>query len=180
MPSSGYVADTFVAGEQPTTAKWNELWGNDAAFNSGAGFNDSVIVARHLAAGAVTAPAILNYNIPYQKDNSNTISNTTSNTNVLMQVGWGQVVGNNSTNVADTVTFPTSFTTVLGLVVTLGGVKTSPAAASITDLTLGYTTVAEVSWSNLTNAGFQLDMNRSTTTFATTAFYGYTWMAWGI
>lgn len=30
----GYVANTFTAGEQPTTTVWNELWSNDAAFNS--------------------------------------------------------------------------------------------------------------------------------------------------
>lgn len=34
-----YSADTFVADEQPTTAKWNKLWNNDAAFNDGSGFN---------------------------------------------------------------------------------------------------------------------------------------------
>lgn len=30
----GYVANTFTAGQQPTTTVWNELWSNDAAFNS--------------------------------------------------------------------------------------------------------------------------------------------------
>ncbi len=30
----GYTANTFTAGEQPTTSVWNELWGNDAAFNA--------------------------------------------------------------------------------------------------------------------------------------------------
>jgi len=29
-----YSADTFTAGEVPTTAKWNKLWGNDADFDS--------------------------------------------------------------------------------------------------------------------------------------------------
>lgn len=28
-----YSADTFTAGEVPTTAKWNKLWNNDANFN---------------------------------------------------------------------------------------------------------------------------------------------------
>ena len=56
MASSGYVADTFVAGEQPTTSKWNELWGNDAAFNSGTGFNDGIIVSRHFATSGLQLP----------------------------------------------------------------------------------------------------------------------------
>lgn len=29
-----YSADTFTAGEVPTTAKWNKLWSNDADFDS--------------------------------------------------------------------------------------------------------------------------------------------------
>lgn len=33
-----YTAGSFVADEQPTTAKWNYLWSNDAAFNDGSGF----------------------------------------------------------------------------------------------------------------------------------------------
>lgn len=32
-----YSADSFTAGEQPTTAKWNKLWSNDASFNDGTG-----------------------------------------------------------------------------------------------------------------------------------------------
>lgn len=34
-----YSADSFVADEQPTTAKWNKLWSNDAAFNDSSGIN---------------------------------------------------------------------------------------------------------------------------------------------
>lgn len=50
MASSGYTAITFVANEQPTTAKWNLIGSNDASFNSGNGFEDGIIIARHLAA----------------------------------------------------------------------------------------------------------------------------------
>lgn len=32
-----YSADTFTSLEQPTLAKWNKLWANDAAFNDGTG-----------------------------------------------------------------------------------------------------------------------------------------------
>lgn len=48
-----YSADTFVADEQPTTAKWNKLWSNDASFNDGTGIADDVIDSRHYAAGSV-------------------------------------------------------------------------------------------------------------------------------
>lgn len=56
MASSGYVADTFVAGEQPTTSKWNELWSNDASFNNGNGFNDNILVSRHFATSGLQLP----------------------------------------------------------------------------------------------------------------------------
>lgn len=48
-----YSADTFVADEQPTTAKWNKLWTNDAAFNDGSGFAAGALgsVNASLAAG---------------------------------------------------------------------------------------------------------------------------------
>lgn len=42
-----YSADTFVADEQPTTAKWNKLWSNDAAFNDGTGFADGALGSVH-------------------------------------------------------------------------------------------------------------------------------------
>jgi len=45
-----YSADTFVADEQPTTAKWNKLWSNDASFNDGTGIADDAIIARHISA----------------------------------------------------------------------------------------------------------------------------------
>lgn len=52
MASSGYTAITFVADEQPTTAKWNLIGSNDASFNNGNGFEDGIIVARHYAAAS--------------------------------------------------------------------------------------------------------------------------------
>lgn len=48
-----YSADTFVADEQPTTAKWNKLWSNDASFNDGTGIADNAVITRHLADGTV-------------------------------------------------------------------------------------------------------------------------------
>lgn len=78
-PSTGYVADTFVAGEQPTTSKWNELWGNDASFNSGNGFNDSIIISRHLAAGLSVADKALNpYKFSVYINGAQTITSTST------------------------------------------------------------------------------------------------------
>jgi len=51
MSSSGYTLWSVTAGEQPTTAKWNLLGSNDASFNTGLGFNDQILIARHLSTG---------------------------------------------------------------------------------------------------------------------------------
>lgn len=53
MPASGYTAITFVADELLTSTKMNLMGANDAAFNNGNGFNDSAIIARHIATNAV-------------------------------------------------------------------------------------------------------------------------------
>lgn len=58
MPSSGYTAITFVANEQPTTAKWNLIGSNDSSFNLGTGLEDSTILARHIAANVIQAGKI--------------------------------------------------------------------------------------------------------------------------
>jgi microcystin-dependent protein len=61
MPASGYTSHTFTAGEVPTTTIWNYLWGNDAAFNNGNGFNDGIIVWRHLTSDIVPTGLIIPY-----------------------------------------------------------------------------------------------------------------------
>lgn len=58
MASSGYTAISFVANEQPTTAKWNLIGSNDSSFNLGTGLEDGTIVARHYANGSIAANKI--------------------------------------------------------------------------------------------------------------------------
>lgn len=53
----GYSADSFTAGEQPTTAKWNKLWANDASFNDGTGIGANVIDYTKVAVGFVVQTA---------------------------------------------------------------------------------------------------------------------------
>lgn len=52
MSIAGYVAGTFTAGQQPTTSVWNELWSNDAAFNTFLTTNNS-LTANLLATNAI-------------------------------------------------------------------------------------------------------------------------------
>jgi hypothetical protein len=51
MPSSGYTAWSVAFGDQPTTAKWNQLGTNDASFNNGNGLEDRTILTRHIGVG---------------------------------------------------------------------------------------------------------------------------------
>ena len=58
MPGSGYTAITFVANEQPTTAKWNLIGSNFASLVNGNGFDDDFLIARHVADGAILPNAL--------------------------------------------------------------------------------------------------------------------------
>lgn len=58
MASSGYTAITFVADQLLTSTVMNQMAANDAAFNNGNGFEDSIILTRHLNALNVTKAKI--------------------------------------------------------------------------------------------------------------------------
>jgi hypothetical protein len=58
MPSSGYTLWSVIASEMPTTSKWNLLGANDASMNTGLGFNDGVLIARHFSNGAAGTSAV--------------------------------------------------------------------------------------------------------------------------
>ena len=49
MASSGYTAITFVADQLLTSTVMNQMAANDAAFNNGNGFEDSILLTRHFA-----------------------------------------------------------------------------------------------------------------------------------
>lgn len=96
MASSNYAAWSVVAGEQPTTAKWNILGTNDAAFNTGQGLNDGAIVARHLSASALG----LIYPIgAIYTEMTGTNPSTTFGFGTWVQFGQGQtLIGQNSSD----------------------------------------------------------------------------------
>ena len=71
-----YSADTFVADEQPTTAKWNKLWSNDASFNDGTGIADNAIINRHMNDDSVTGDNLSLDSTEYQLASAFTTSST--------------------------------------------------------------------------------------------------------
>lgn len=172
----GYTAQTFVADEQPTTAKWNLLWANDASFNDGTGIANDAILSSHILAGELLE------NVNYQTDNSNTIASNT-NQKVKLQMGWNQAVGTGASAFTVAVTFPTAFTTVLGVVTSLNAVKSTTAASGLTDTSANYHTGSEVfgiSAGTVTASGFTANLARTAGSYAGTTYYLFSWIAWGI
>lgn len=80
-----YSADTFVADEQPTTAKWNKLWSNDASFNDGTGIGDNAIDSRHYVDNSID-PEHLATNAIFLGTSTKTDSNFTTSSATPVQV----------------------------------------------------------------------------------------------
>ena len=113
-----------------------------------------------------------------QTDDSNSIASATT-AGLIVQYGWGQIVGNATTNLTDTVTFPTAFTTIMGFTVCHVGGKTGSAATSITDLNVSASTTAYAAAGVLTTTTAGVTLSRGTS-YGATSYYGYTWIAWGV
>ena len=183
MASSGYTAITFIANEQPTTAKWNLIGSNDASFNNGNGFEDNILVARHFSDASIAGTRIIDLPLRYQTDNNNTIASNTSGKNVTIQAGWAANTGSAASSMSIPVTFPTAFTTILGVVTQLNAVKATTAPSTIKDLNANYNTTAEtfsVSAGTISETGFTANLARNSATFSAGTYYGFSWLAWGI
>lgn len=104
-----YSADTFVADEQPTTAKWNKLWSNDASFNDGSGLNNiSNPIVANSANHLVLTPGTSKFvkvAVLRQDNTTNAYKN-----NSIILTGWGVVAYNTgAANVTDAVTYGITF-----------------------------------------------------------------------
>lgn len=162
-----YSAWSVVYGEQPSAAKWNILGTNDSEFNS---------LISHNAGGQM----VLN-DTRVQTDNSNSIANSTVD-NLLVQFGWGQVVGSGASTVTDTVTYPTAFDTVYGVTISFAGSDTSaPPAPTITglDTASGGNTSPHAYTTSIGTTTFGVVLDRIAGTFNASFYWGYTWIAWG-
>lgn len=161
-----YASWSVVFGEQPSATKWNILGTNDAEFNS-------MIVK---TAGGLTTVNLLRM----QNDNANSINDSTAS-NVMVQGGWAQTVGDASADIFDSITFPTEFDTILYVMTSTGGRGTSGAAATIANVTLAYASGASstASWDDVTVSGFNVSQNRSTGSYTSGEYYAFSWQAWG-
>lgn len=129
-----------------------------------------------------TAPGV-KLQLRTQTDNSNTIASATT-AGVFVQYGWGQIIGNDTTSVTETITFPTAYTTVLGVMVSAGGASGSAPspATSITDSTTEYGTTGALSiqWTDASTTGFRVTLGRTGANFSSASYYAYSWIAWGV
>lgn len=124
MASSGYTAITFVANEQPTTAKWNLIGSNDASFNNGNGFEDGILVTRHYADSSITGAKIASYRTK-RKNNGSAIAETAAR----IETGWEVVQPGATSQGSKAVTFQTAFTNVPIIFTDMGGDQTSGTQA---------------------------------------------------
>ena len=102
-----YSADSFVADEQPTTAKWNKRWNNDASFNDGSGIaslawgttslsNVYKFRARRVAAQNTSAGAAVKINFDTEDFDTNSNYDNATNYRYTAAVAgfypiWGHV-----------------------------------------------------------------------------------------
>jgi hypothetical protein len=135
---------------------------------------DSVSTAK-IANDAVTGAKIATYKIQSQEDTTNTTQTT-----AVIQTGWGQIFGNGTASMTETITFPTPFTKVLGVSVTSLGYKTGGAtAAAIGEFNANINPPSIVSSVNITTSGFTVVFVASSGTLGG-AYHGYSWMVIGI
>lgn len=152
-----------------TAQDMNERHANDVALANGSGLDD----------GAVNPRSTSLFN--YQTDNSGSIQNVL-NGKLKVQMGWGQLAGSGTAVITDQVSFPQSFSTLLGVSASLVGVKAGSSASSVTDFTTTYGAGAGYSVASglPSNSGFTMSMTRSTGTFSSSTYWGYSWIAWGL
>lgn len=154
----------------------------------GLGNVDNTSDATKFSSPTITTPTIAQINnavapgvkiqVRTQTDNSNSIANATT-AGVYIQYGWGQVLGTGASTLTDSVTLPTAFTTILGVIINWIGFKTGGAVA--TDITGFNTAIGAgniIQTINISTSGFTMSAV-STGTFGA-AYHGYSWIAWGI
>lgn len=170
-----YSADTFVADEQPTTAKWNKLWSNDASFNDGSGLNNisNPIVANsanHLVLTPGTSK-LVKVAVLRQTDTTNAYKN-----NTIILTGTGVITQTAVPAVAESVTYGLTFD---ATPVVLPGNYGSDYAASSTMPSGNRGKAASISIDNHSTTGFRVVIDALSGNFTNAQFSAYGWAAIG-
>lgn len=159
-----------------TAAAWNDtVDGILVAHNQDGTQKDNSVTTAAIQDSAVTAAKIASLPSRRQADTTNTTPN------VAIQAGWGYIVGNGSSTIAKTVTFPAAFATPPIVTVTaLGTRATSAGTPTGPDWFTGNAANNARINTAITTTGFTaLISEESAGTLANTTNYGFTWIAIG-
>lgn len=109
---------------------------------------------------------------------------TTTYSNIVMQTGFEylQTGAGGQTNLSGTVTFPTAYTTLLGVIPNVTGAKNSATPPTgITDNTASFSAGDVLgSADSVTNSTFLLHIRLISGTFGANQSWNASWIAWGI
>jgi hypothetical protein len=177
LPTAGYGSDLFDA----LTATLNQTDGTlKTSIVTTTKINDSAVTTAKIADANVTSAKLVEafFKGRQQADTTNsTVSGMT------VQFGWGYRVGDGSTiQLSKTVTFPVAFASApIVLITPLGYKSGSPAPTSISQFTSAgpSTNPFYVQTSNISASSFSAVLGRSGTTWSTTDYAGFSWIAIG-
>ena len=177
--ANGATTEILVGGGASALPVWTTASGTGTPIRQGTPTITTPTIAQ---INNSSAPGV-KLQVRTQTDDNNSISSATTAA-VFMQYGWGQAAGNDTTSFTTAVTFPTAFTTVMGVIVSPGAASGggSTAATSITNLTTEFanTQGLNAQWSDVTTTGFNVTLGRTATNFGSTAWYSFSWIAWGV
>lgn len=158
-----YSSWSVVFGEQPSAAKWNILGTNDAQFNSLVQQNGAGFLALQL--------------VRTQLDTTNS-----TQSNVMVEHGWGFIStgGGGTSQLTETVTFPTAFDTLLSLHVGTIGMLSGSDPGTIIALTAASGGDVIGSAYQPTASTFVASLKLISGTFAASQRWAYSWTAFGV
>lgn len=141
-----------------------------------AAIQNLAVTTAKLADSAVTGLKIASYRLPFQN-----ITTNTTYTNAVVQSGFSFVNGTGANSVSKTITFPTGFTTILGLIVGSMGTLNGSDPTSVTSITgeiSGSVFVATATDVTLTTCNITVTADTGIT-IASGLRVGFSWMAIG-
>jgi hypothetical protein len=118
-----YAAWSVIAGEQPTTSKWNILGTNDSSFNDGSGLNNISNPIQAASSSHLTLTPGTSKFVKIAALRQDNTSNTYKNVTVIL-TGWGVMTGNTTQVATEGVTFGITFDQRPIVLLTPGGDET--------------------------------------------------------
>ena len=184
-----FQSNTFVYGETPSAAKWNQLWLNDDSLRDGTGLqinNDQAINWRNAADSDNLKGIEIGNDDILRLSQIEVQENTTDSTveDVMIQTGWGYIDGAASASITKDVTLATAIdeNETFSIIVQCLGLLVG-AATKISDFATSNslaTARALVLSSGGNVTGFTVQMsNNDGSNFTTGRDYGFSWIVIG-